>query len=104
MVLFILKHIIFSKNNKNVISREIIKNKNIKPVIKRKSIDYDNRSTSYIIFGKENSIIIYSSWWEKISVGDSIIKPQGSLELLIKKHHKIEKLNYEEEYLPLLLE
>lgn len=104
ITLLILKDFITNKVNENAISKEKIKNREIKSIIYKKSIDYDNHSIPYIIFNRNDSVIIYDSWWGKIEVGDSIIKPIGSLELLIKNTHKIEKLNYEEEALPLLLE
>ena len=98
ITLLILKDFIINKDDENAISKEKIKNREIK------SIDYDNHSMPYIIFNRNDSIIIYDSWWDKIEVGDSIIKSKGSLVLLIKNIHKIEKLDYEKEDLPLLLE
>lgn len=104
ITLLILKDFIMNKVNENAISKEKIKNREIKSIIYKKSIDYDNHSMPYIIFNRNDSIIIYDSWWDKIEVGDSIIKSKGSLVLLIKNIHKIEKLDYEKEDLPLLLE
>ena len=100
ITLLILKNFIMNKVNENAISKEKIKNREIKSIIYKKSIDYDNHSMPYIIFNRNDSIIIYDSWWDKIEVGDS----KGSLVLLIKNIHKIEKLDYEKENLPLLLE
>jgi len=41
-------------------------------------------------------MIVFQDWWDKISEGDSIIKPKGSVELLIKNQNKMEKFNYQD--------
>ena len=44
-----------------------------------------------------DSLPIFSDWEEKIQVGDSIIKPKGSLKLLIKRgDYLIDTLDYED--------
>ena len=73
-----------------------IRNREIKSILKRHSIDYSNHSTHYIVYDRD-SLPIFSDWEEKIQVGDSIIKPKGSLKLLIKRGgYLIDTLDYED--------
>ena len=50
------------------------------------------------MYGHKDSIVVYRHWWDKVVVGDSIIKPKGSLEVIIKNSDKVEKLNYEDQF------
>lgn len=73
-----------------------IRNREIKSTIKRKSLDFKNRRALYIVY-KQDSLPLVVDWEEKISIGDSIIKPKGSLKLLIKRGgYLIDTLDYEE--------
>lgn len=73
-----------------------IRNREIKSILKRHSIDYSNHATPYIVY-ENDSLPIFSDWEEKIQVGDLIIKPKGSLKLLIKRGgYLIDTLDYEE--------
>ncbi|WP_294301782.1 hypothetical protein [uncultured Chryseobacterium sp.] len=73
-----------------------MREKEIKSLITRKYINHDNHNIPFLIYGNKDSIIIYRDWWDKIFVGDSIIKPKGSLEVIIESSDKIEKFNYED--------
>lgn len=73
-----------------------IKKIEVKSIIKRKSLDFKNRRALYVVY-EQDSLPIFSDWEEKISIGDSIIKPKGSLKLLIKRGgYLIDTLDYEE--------
>ena len=72
-----------------------IKKIEVKSIIKRKSLDFKNRRALYVVY-EQDSLPIFSDWEEKISIGDSIIKPKGSLKLIIKNNFKIDTLDYEE--------
>ena len=72
-----------------------IKNIEVKSIIKRKSLDFKNRRALYVVY-EQDSLPLVVNWEEKISIGDSIIKPKGSLKLIIKNNFKIDTLNYEE--------
>ena len=73
-----------------------IRNREIKSTIKRKSLDFKNRRALYIVY-EQDSLPLVVNWEEKISIGDSIIKPKGSLKLLIKRGgYLIDTLDYEE--------
>ena len=73
-----------------------IKKIEVKSIIKRKSLDFKNRRALYVVY-EQDSLPIFSDWEEKIQVGDSIIKPKGSLKLLIKRGgYLIDTLDYEE--------
>ncbi|WP_294316134.1 hypothetical protein [uncultured Chryseobacterium sp.] len=75
-----------------------MREKEIKSLITGKYINHDNHNIPFLIYGNKDSIIIYRDWWDKIFVGDSIIKPKGSLEVIIKSSDKIEKFNYEDKF------
>ena len=72
-----------------------IKNIEVKSIIKRKSLDFKNRRALYVVY-EQDSLPLVVNWEEKISIGDSIIKPKGSLKLIIKNNFKIDTLDYEE--------
>ena len=72
-----------------------IKKIEVKSIIKRKSLDFKNRRALYVVY-EQDSLPLVVNWEEKISIGDSIIKPKGSLKLIIKNNFKIDTLNYEE--------
>ena len=73
-----------------------IKKIEVKSIIKRKRLDFKNRTALYVVY-EQDSLPIFSDWEEKIQVGDSIIKPKGSLKLLIKRGgYLIDTLDYEE--------
>ena len=73
-----------------------IKKIEVKSIIKRKSLDFKNRRALYVVY-EPDSLPIFSDWEEKISIGDSIIKPKGSLKLLIKRGgYLIDTLDYED--------
>ena len=72
-----------------------IKNIEVKSTIKRKSLDFKNRRALYVVY-EQDSLPLVVNWEEKISIGDSIIKPKGSLKLIIKNNFKIDTLAYEE--------
>ena len=73
-----------------------IKNIEVKSIIKRKSLDFKNRRALYVVY-EQDSLPLVVNWEEKIQVGDSIIKPKGSLKLLIKRGgYLIDTLDYED--------
>ena len=73
-----------------------IKNIEVKSIIKRKSLDFKNRRALYVVY-EQDSLPLVVDWEEKIQVGDSIIKPKGSLKLLIKRGgYLIDTLDYED--------
>ena len=73
-----------------------IRNREIKSILKRHSIDYSNHATPYIVY-ENDSLPSILDWDEKIKAGDSIIKPKGSLKLLIKREgYLIDTLDYED--------
>jgi hypothetical protein len=82
----------FSKNDSFL---KEVEDKEIKSIIIKKYINKENHNICYIIYDKD-SIIVFQDWWDKISEGDSIIKPKGSVELLIKNQNKMEKFKYQD--------
>lgn len=98
----ILYNFIFSTKNRNNRSfLDEMRNREIKSIVYKKTIDLENHGIPYIVYGKKDSIIIYRDWEDKIEIRDSILKPKGSLELLIKNPNKVERLNYEDQDLKL---
>ncbi len=87
---------LFPSNNENDALFDKIKSRKIKSIIIRKSIDYSNHGATYIVY-KGDSLPTHTGWDEKIEIGDSIIKPKGSLQLLIKNPSKMETLDYEKQ-------
>ena len=61
--------------------------------IKRKSINNYKRRAVFIIYDKDSIPIDYE-WEEKIGIGDSIIKPKGSIQIIIKNGFAIDTLDY----------
>ena len=91
---FYLNPTTIEEDNKLLLSK--IREREIKAVIKRKSINNYKRRAIFIVYGKDSIPIDYE-WEEKIQVGDSIIKPKGSLKLLIKRgDYLIDTLDYED--------
>ena len=78
------------EDNKLLLSK--IREREIKAVIKRKSINNYKRRALYVVY-EQDSLPLVVDWEEKISIGDSIIKPKGSLKLIIK-NNKIDTLDY----------
>lgn len=71
-----------------------IKNKSIKSIVSRKSTDYSNHGATYVVYGRD-SLPTHTGWDEKIEIGDSIIKPKGSLKLIVRNNTKLDTLDYE---------
>lgn len=66
---------------------EKIEKTGIKSVVLRKSVNYSNHGIHSIVYEKD-SIMISDSWDHYISIGDSIIKPEGSAKVIIKNTDK----------------
>ncbi|WP_077415781.1 hypothetical protein [Chryseobacterium sp. JV274] len=95
--LVFLYKLIFSSKDKGGFLDEI-RDKEIKSIVSKKYINYDNHNIPFLVYGNKDSIVIYRDWWDKISVGDSILKPKGSLEVVIKNSDKIERFDYEDKF------
>jgi hypothetical protein len=78
----------------NKLAYSKIENRDIKSIVFRRSFNKYNPLADYIIYGKD-SLPALTGWNEKIEIGDSIIKPKGSLKLIIKNNLKIDTLDYE---------
>ncbi len=96
---FLYKFIFPSTKEDNFLDE--MKQRNIKSIVYKKTIDFENHGVPYIVYGEKDSITIYRYWEDKIELGDSIIKPIGSLELVIKNVNKIERLSFEKQDLRL---
>lgn len=70
-----------------------IKKIEVKSIIKRKSLDFKNRRAIFIVYDKDSIPIDYE-WEEKTGIGDSIIKPKGSIQIIIKNGFTIDTLDY----------
>ena len=70
-----------------------IKKIEVKSIIKRKSLDFKNRRALYVVY-EQDSLPLVVNWEEKISIGDSIIKPKGSIQIIIKNGFTIDTLDY----------
>ena len=70
-----------------------IREREIKAVIKRKSINNYKRRAVFIVYDKDSIPIDYE-WEEKIGIGDSIIKPKGSIQIIIKNGFTIDTWDY----------
>ncbi|WP_294286222.1 hypothetical protein [uncultured Chryseobacterium sp.] len=81
--------------------KDKIREKEIKSIVSKKYIDCENHGIPYIVYGRKDSIIIYRDWEDKIDVGDSIIKPKGSLELIFRNLNKLEQFSYDNQDLKL---
>ena len=88
---FYLNPTTIEEDNKLLLSK--IREREIKTIIKRKSINNYKRRAIYIVYDKDSIPIDYE-WEEKIQVGDSIIKPKGSIQIIIKKGFAIDTLIY----------
>lgn len=87
-VIFAIGFIIIYKSlYKDETYEEEIEKKEIKSVVAKKFVNYDNHGIHYIVYEKD-SIMISESWDQYISVGDSIIKPEQSTQLVIKNKDK----------------
>ncbi len=83
-----------SVDDMNVLLFKKIRSKSIKSIVTKKSIDCTNHGAIYVVYGMD-SLPIHTEWEEKIKVGDSILKPKGSLKLIIKNNSKEDTLDYE---------
>jgi hypothetical protein len=92
-----LYNLIFSSKNKGGFLDEL-REKEIKSIVSKKYINYDNHNIPFLVYGNKDSIVVYRDWWDKVLVGDSIIKSKGSLEVIIKNSNKIEKFDYEDKF------
>ena len=88
---FYLNPTTIEEDNKLLLSK--IREREIKTIIKRKSINNYKRRAIYIVYDKDSIPIDYE-WEEKIQVGDSIIKPKGSIQIIIRNGFTIDTLNY----------
>ena len=88
---FYLNPTTIEEDNKLLLSK--IRERDIKTIIKRKSINNYKRRAIFIIYDKDSIPIDYE-WEEKIQVGDSIIKPKGSIQIIIKNGSAIDTLDY----------
>jgi hypothetical protein len=88
---FYLNPTTIEEDNKLLLSK--IREREIKAVIKRKSINNYKRRAIFIVYDKDSIPIDYE-WEEKIQVGDSIIKPKGSIQIIIKNGFTIDTLDY----------
>ena len=88
---FYLNPTTIEEDNKLLLSK--IREREIKAVIKRKSINNYKRRAIFIVYDKDSIPIDYE-WEEKISIGDSIIKPKGSIQIIIKNGSAIDTLDY----------
>jgi len=95
--LVLLYKIIFSSKSKDSFLDEI-RDKDIKSIVSKKYINYNNHNISFLVYGNKDSIVVYRDWWDKVSVGDSILKPKGSLNVIIKNSNTIERFDYEEKF------
>ncbi|WP_276965725.1 hypothetical protein [Chryseobacterium sp.] len=94
--IFLYKAIFSSKSKDRFLDE--IRNKGIKSIVSKKYINYDNHNIPFLVYGNKDSIVVYRYWWDKISVEDSILKPKGSSEIVIKNSDKIEKFDYQDKF------
>ncbi len=88
IVIVIIGLMIFYKPlHKDETYEEKIEKTGIKSVVLRKSVNYSNHGIHSIVYEKD-SIMISQSWDHYISIGDSIIKPEGSAKVIIKNTDK----------------
>ena len=88
---FYLNPTTIEEDNKLLLSK--IREREIKAGSKRKSINNYKRRAIFIVYDKDSIPIDYE-WEEKIQVGDSIIKPKGSIQIIIKNGFTIDTLDY----------
>ncbi|MCD1118737.1 hypothetical protein [Chryseobacterium turcicum] len=85
-----------SNENLNSLLFTKIENRTIKSIVSKKSTDYTNHGATYVVYGRD-SLPTHTGWDDKIEIGDSIIKPKGSLKITIKNSEKIYILDYEKQ-------
>ncbi|MGN7709611.1 hypothetical protein [Chryseobacterium sp. 22543] len=95
--LVFLYKLIFSSKDKGSFLDEI-RDKEIKSRVSKKYVNHENHNIPFLVYGNKDSIVVYRDWWDKVSVGDSILKPKGSLEVVIKNSDKIERFDYEDKF------
>ncbi len=88
---FYLNPTTIEEDNKLLLSK--IRERDIKTIIKRKNINNYKRRAIFIVYDKDSIPIDYE-WEEIIQVGDSIIKPKGSIQIIIKNGFTIDTLDY----------
>lgn len=92
-IVFLYK-LIFSSESKGDFLDEL-REKEIKSIVSKKYIHHDHHNIPFLVYGNKDSIVIERDWWDKILVGDSIIKPKGSLDVIIKNSNTTERFDYE---------
>lgn len=95
--LVFLYNFIFSSKSKSSFLDEM-REKEIKSIVSKKYVNHENHNMPFLVYGNKDSIVIYRDWWDKVSVGDSILKPKGSLDVVIKNSDKIEIFDYEHKF------
>ncbi len=95
-IFIFFKNIPISDDDLNSLLFAKIRDKSIKSVVNKKSVDYSNHGTTYVVYGKD-SLPTHTGWDAKIEIGDSIIKPKGSLKVTIKNNQKTNILDYEQQ-------
>lgn len=85
--------IVYKSLYKDEIYEEKIEKTGIKSVVLRKSVNYSNHGIHSIVYEKD-SIMISDSWDHYISIGDSIIKPEGSAKMIIKNTDKYVEFDF----------
>ncbi|WP_294251430.1 hypothetical protein [uncultured Chryseobacterium sp.] len=95
-ILFLYNRIFSSENVSGFLDE--MREKEIKSSITGKYINHNNHNIPFLVYGNKDSIIIYKDWWDQIFIGDSIIKPKGSVEIRIKNSNRFEKFNYEDKF------
>lgn len=93
-IFFYYKNTPISNEDLNSLLFSKIRNKTVKSIVSKKSTDYSNHGAKYVVFERD-SLPIHTEWEEKIEIGDSIIKPKGSLRLVIKNSFRTDILDYE---------
>lgn len=99
-LILLLYNLIFSSKNSNSFLAEV-RNKEIKSLVIKKYINDNNHDIPFLVYDKKNitdSLVVYRDWWDKISLGDSIVKAKGSLELIVKSSDKVQRFNYEDKF------
>ncbi|WP_300353946.1 hypothetical protein [Chryseobacterium sp.] len=95
-ILFLYNIISPSKNSESFLDK--MREREIKSIISKKYINYANHNIPFLVYGNQDSIVIYRDWYDEVSVGDSIIKPNGSLEIVIKSSNEIKRFNYKDKF------
>lgn len=88
-IIFISINVISYLSPKNHSSRDsfrkYISDKKVKNKVERIYFDRNNHGTAYAVYKKDSIELFGSDWGERVSVGDSLIKPKGSLKMKVKK-------------------